>query len=90
MRFEWDEEKANSNLQKHSVSFQEAAETFLDPNAVVDFDEAHSIAEERFLLIGLSKRGLLTTVYVEKRIDHYRLISSWKSTTQEQKLYEQR
>ena len=42
MRFEWDEEKAESNRQKHGVSFEEATETFLDPNAVIEFDEAHS------------------------------------------------
>ena len=89
MRFEWDEEKAENNLQKHGVSFEEAAESFLDPNSIIEFDEAHSLREERFWLIGLSKRGLLTTVFVEKGIDNYRIISSWKSTTRERKRYEQ-
>ena len=89
MRFEWDEEKAENNLQKHRVSFAQAAESFRDLNAVIVFDEAHSITEDRFWLIGLSSQGLLTTVYVEKGIDSYRLISSWKSTTQEQRLYAQ-
>jgi uncharacterized DUF497 family protein len=89
MRFEWDEEKAETNRQIHGVSFEDAAETFLDPNAVIEFDEKHSQQEERFWLIGLSRRGLLTTVFVEKGIDYYRIISSWKSTAREKRMYEQ-
>lgn len=40
MTFEWDENKATENESKHeSVTFKEAAETFLDANAVEDFDD---------------------------------------------------
>ena len=38
MRFEWDDEKAISNLEKHGVSFGEATEVFYDPNALEEFD----------------------------------------------------
>jgi uncharacterized DUF497 family protein len=29
--FEWDADKAQSNLEKHGVTFEEAAEVFFDP-----------------------------------------------------------
>jgi uncharacterized DUF497 family protein len=29
--FEWDEEKARTNVEKHGVTFEEAAEAFFDP-----------------------------------------------------------
>jgi len=32
--FEWDDEKSRSNLEKHGVSFAEAATVFADPAAV--------------------------------------------------------
>ena len=47
MTFEWDENKAVENEQKHGgVTFKEAAEVFLDADAVEDFDAEHSDAEE--------------------------------------------
>ncbi len=61
MTFEWDENKATENEKKHEgVTFKEAAETFLDANAVEDFDAEHSDAEEtRYLRIGNSSKRLL-------------------------------
>jgi uncharacterized DUF497 family protein len=42
--FEWDENKAQTNIQKHGVTFEEAAEVFFDPfyqtgDASVDDEE---------------------------------------------------
>lgn len=34
MKFEWDEEKARSNLAKHKIAFDLAARVFDDPDAV--------------------------------------------------------
>ena len=39
MEFEWDPDKAQSNLRKHEVSFEEAARVFLDPNRIETFDD---------------------------------------------------
>jgi hypothetical protein len=49
--FEWDDEKANSNLSKHGISFLEAATVFRDPLGILKQDIDHSIGEDRFLLI---------------------------------------
>ena len=52
--FEWDEEKAKTNLQKHKVGFEEA-ETVFDDQFLITFpDEFHSIEEELTLLVFFS------------------------------------
>lgn len=54
MEFEWDQSKAASNLKKHGVSFEEAKTVFANPIAVIFDDEAHSIIEQREIIIGHS------------------------------------
>ena len=44
--FEWDADKAISNLKKHQVSFEEAQSVFQDPNALLIADPDHSIEED--------------------------------------------
>ena len=61
-RFDWDRDKNLSNIEKHGISFKEAALTFFDPNAETFSDEAHSQDEERFILIGFSEQYRLLTV----------------------------
>ena len=65
--FEWDEEKAVSNLKKHDVSFEEGATIFNDPRIATISDPAHSKDEERFVSIGISiQRRLLVVVHTER------------------------
>lgn len=90
MRFEWDDEKAVANLEKHGVSFGEATEVFYDPNALEGYDEAHSGAEGRFFIIGLSSRRLLFVVYAEREADAVRIISARRAVRKEQEEYERR
>lgn len=52
--FEWDDVKAEKNLRKHNVSFDEAASVFLDASAQVYANKDHSDDEERFIIIGIS------------------------------------
>jgi len=54
LRFEWDEEKAISNLKKHQISFEEAITAFYDDQAKLIGDPDHSEDEDRFILLGLS------------------------------------
>ena len=88
MRFEWDDEKAISNLEKHGVSFGEATEVFYDPHALEEYDPRHSASESRFVIIGLSSRRLLYVVYVERTADIIRIISARKANKSEQRFYE--
>ena len=52
--FAWDRRKAQSNLKKHGVSFEEAQSVFLDESARLIDDPDHSSDEDRFLLLGYS------------------------------------
>ncbi len=52
--FIWDDKKAEENLKKHKISFDEAQTVFSDPNARMIFDPEHSGDENRFILLGIS------------------------------------
>lgn len=87
MRFEWDPSKAASNRRKHGVAFEEAAECFEDPLALV-LDEPGD--PERLILIGASKRRrLVFTVYIEKTTATIRIISARLATRRERRRYEE-
>ena len=59
----WDPDKADRNLRKHGVSFEEAVTVFDDPLHLVGADPEHSYHEERWLTFGLSRRGRLLAVF---------------------------
>jgi uncharacterized protein len=83
MDIEWDSDKADSNLKKHGVSFEEAATALLDPMALAQEDAA-SEGESRWVLIGMSAQlRLLTVVYALRHQDRVRLISARKATRKE-------
>jgi uncharacterized protein len=88
VRFEWDDEKAISNLAKHGVSFGEATEVFYDPNALEGYDPGHSDEESRFFIIGLSSRRLLYVIYAERTGDVVRIISARRANKTERESYE--
>lgn len=88
--FEWDADKAISNLKKHQVSFEEAQSVFQDPNALLIADPDHSIEEDRFILLGISKETkILVVCHCYRSNDEViRIISARKGTKSESKQYE--
>ncbi len=62
MSFKWDSRKAEENLEKHNISFEEAKTVFSDPNARMIFDTEHSGDEERFIILGISSALRLLVV----------------------------
>ena len=89
MTFEWDEGKADSNLIKHSVSFDEAQTVFNDPLYVDFYDPDHSENEDRYLIIGESSRGRLLIVSYTERDNKNRLITARETTKSERRMYEE-
>jgi len=89
MLFDWDEDKAKANEQKHGISFTEAMTAFGDINAVLLDDKAHSAEEDRFILLGMSKEpNLLVVCHCYKdEYDAIRLISARKANKSEEKIY---
>ena len=86
MRFIWDPRKAAANLRKHGVSFEEAESAFEDKLGAYYPDSLH---ENRFVLIGLSRRSrLLYVVHAEVTVEFIRIISARKATKNETKHYE--
>jgi len=86
--FEWDIEKENKNIQKHGITFKEAATVFLDNLADTFYDPDHSKKEDRYILIGLSESGNILVVAFTKRNDIIRIISARKATKKERRYYE--
>ena len=88
-RFEWDDDKAQANLHKHGISFEEAQTVFHDPFETTISDPDHSTNENRFITLGESnKKRIVVVVYVERR-NKIRLISARKATRAERKNYEE-
>ena len=85
MQFEWDEEKARKNFEKHGVYFQTARRVFWDENRIEIFDEAHSTEEERYNVIGMVNK-ILFVVYTE-RGERIRIISAREATAEEKDVY---
>jgi hypothetical protein len=88
LTFEWDAEKAASNLVKHGVSFPEAATAFGDPLSMVMADPDHSGREDRWLLLGMTFEGRLVVVAHAERRETIRLISARLATRRERQDYE--
>ncbi len=87
--FEWDENKAKANFQKHKVSFDEAKTVFDDPYLLTFPDIEHSNSEQRYINIGFSlKRRILIVIHTE-RGNIIRIISCRKATKSERKAYEE-
>jgi hypothetical protein len=90
MKFEWDPEKAESNLRKHGVSFEEAMSVFKDALALIFDDEEHSEDEHREIIIGTSALSRIVLVcFVERMEDTIRIFSARRATKNEIKDYEE-
>ncbi|NET39473.1 MAG: BrnT family toxin [Cyanothece sp. SIO1E1] len=89
MDFEWNLNKAELNIEKHAVSFQEAVTVFNDPLSVTFPDPDHSIGENRYVIIGVSRYGQLLVIAHTDRGEKVRIISARKATREERRFYEE-
>ena len=86
--FEWDVEKARDNDRKHGLTFREAMTAFGDERSLTIDDPSHSLEEDRFVLLGISRLGRLLVVSFTERKDRIRIISSRVATWRERQVYE--
>jgi uncharacterized DUF497 family protein len=89
MKIEWDSKKAKSNLEKHGVSFEEAATALSDPMAATGADPDHSLTEDRYITFCVSEKNRLVVVSHTEKDQTIRIISARKASKGEQKLYEE-
>ncbi|HEY0379066.1 MAG TPA: BrnT family toxin [Pyrinomonadaceae bacterium] len=87
--FEWDKDKAEENLKKHEVSFEEATTVFADPLSLTIPDPLHSEDENRFVITGLSHGQHHLVVVFTERGQNIRIISARFATPRERKKYEE-
>ncbi len=94
-QFEWNPAKARQNLREHRVSFERAATVFVDPEALSELDDEHSVREERWVTLGLDRTGVLLVVSHTFRAEtessaRIRLISARKANKNEAKQYKRK
>lgn len=89
INFEWDENKNQRNQKKHGIDFDEAKTVFYDDNAILFDDPEHSMEEERFLILGISKYENLCIVShcFRSGNNSIRIISARKATKNEIRTY---
>lgn len=87
--FSWDDRKNETNKKKHGVSFDEAKTIFYDENAIRYFDPDHSNEEDRFLMVGVSRklRILIVCHCFQDEDSVIRIISARKATKNEEDHY---
>lgn len=88
MRFEWDEAKRQTNLEKHGVDFGDAPEMFTG-EMVIALDRRLDYGEARFIGFGLLKGRVAAIVFSRRNPDTIRIISLRKANHREQRRYEQ-
>ena len=87
LEFDWNKGNIAKNL-KHSVQDREAEESFLDKDKVIYKDALHSKIEERYILIGKTKKKRLLCMVFTMRNKKIRIISARDINKKEVKLYE--
>ena len=87
MELEWDVDKEELNLQKHGISFSDAALVFYDQGRIEAYDGREDYSEDRWATIGLVAWSVLYVVYTVREEETIRIISARKAVSYEQKQY---
>jgi uncharacterized DUF497 family protein len=84
--FEWDDDKAASNEEKHGILFEAAVDVFMDPNRIERQDTRNEYGEERFNVIETVDDYVLHVTYT-MRGPIGRIISARLASKKERKYY---
>jgi len=88
MRFEWDERKNESNIEKHDIDFNDASLVFSAPMRVIS-DTRFEYGEDRSIGFGILDNRVVIVAFTEPEEDVIRVISIRRALPHEQKRYEQ-
>ena len=90
MIYEWNPKKADENLKRHRISFDEATSVFTDPFALTFDDPEHSVDEQRYITIGTSStQRIVFLSHADRGEDHVRIISARSATPTEAHAYQE-
>ena len=90
LEFQWDSGNIGKNYQKHKVKDKEAEESFFDKNHKIFKDRLHSSGEERFRILGKTKKERLLFIVFTLREKKIRIISARDINKKEVYLYEKK
>ena len=88
VKFEWDENKNESNIEKHGLDFEDAAEVFDSPTLIA-LDARQNYGEDRWIGLGLIEYRVVVVVYTYRDTDIVRVISMRKALQHEKYQYEE-
>ncbi len=83
MRYEWDKVTAASNRRLHGIDFQDAIVALEDPNRIEEADDRFDYGEDRGIVIGMSRGGVLFVVATYRDENTRRIISARKALKHE-------
>lgn len=86
-QFEWDDQKNQTNKDKHGINFQEASQIFRLP-VLTRIDDRNDYGEDREISIGSVERGIILVVVHTIRTDKMRIVSARKANQQERTWYD--
>jgi uncharacterized protein len=98
VKYEWDEDKAQSNWRKHGVTFEVALDVFEDERCVLELERVDEFGEERWKAIGsvseeASVIAILVVVHVYREKNDgeeiIRIISARKADSSERRIYQE-
>ena len=92
MKFTWDENKNEINIQKHNISFEEASEVFNDPLHIAVLDQRFNYFEERWITIGKTLKNKVVVAanlyFDDDGEEIIRIISARLAISSERRQYE--
>lgn len=88
VEFLWDKGNLDKNWLKHQVLTSESEEIFYDDNKIILKVVLHSDKEDRFIILGKTKKHRLLFLVFTKRDNKVRIISARNTDKKEKTLYE--
>ena len=85
--FDWDEGNRQKNWRQHKVAWWECEEVFFNQPLYVSQDQRHSLAEERFYVLGKTHNNRLLFIVFTRRSSTIRVISARDMSRKERKVY---
>ena len=86
MNFVWDQRKNRSNLARHGIAFEDAAQIFEGPT-LEKMDDRFDYGETRVYAIGVVSGIEITLIYTDVSENERRIISAWRAERHERKAY---
>jgi uncharacterized DUF497 family protein len=86
MKFEWDENKNQVNIEKHGIDFNDAKEVFNDEDKKISADLRQDYGEDRWKVIGKLYGSIISLIYTVRN-EFTRIISARTASRKERNEY---